>query len=152
MKIAIAADDAGRELKDVIKAKLVADGYEVEDFGLTESQPTADYPEYALPAAEAVASGDCRFGVLVCGTGIGMSMCANKVKGVRCALVGDCFSAEATRLHNDANMIALGGRVTGSGLALKMVDIFLTTEFSGAERHERRINKISDIEKKYFKA
>ena len=152
MKIAMAADDAGRELKDIIKAKLMADGYEVADFGLDKSEPTADYPDYALPAAEAVAGGDCRYGILVCGTGIGMSLCANKVRGIRCANVADCFSAAATRLHNDANMIALGGRVIGSGLALKIVETFLNTEFSGAERHERRINKIADIEKKYFKA
>lgn len=152
MKIAIAADDAGRELKDIIKAKLIGDGHEVMDFGLDKADRAADYPDYALPAAEAVAGGDCRFGVLVCGTGIGMSLCANKVKGIRCACVGDCFSAEATRLHNDANMIALGGRVVGSGLALKIVDTFLTTEFSGAERHARRIGKITAIENKYFKA
>ena len=152
MKIAMAADDAGRELKNIIKQKLTEEGYEIADFGLDKAEPTADYPDYALPAAEAVASGDCRFGILVCGTGIGMSLCANKVRGVRCANVSDCFSAEATRLHNDANMIALGGRVVGSGLALKIVEAFLNTEFSGVERHERRINKIADIEKKYFKA
>lgn len=148
-KIALAADDAGRELKDIIKVHLEEEGYEVADFGLHSSQPSADYPDYALPASEAVASGECGFGVLVCGTGIGMSLCANKVPGIRCAHLTDCFSAEATRLHNDANMIALGARVVGSGLALKLVDIFLSTPFSGAERHERRINKIADIERKY---
>lgn len=152
MKIAMAADDAGRELKDLIKAELTAKGYEVQDFGLHEPCRTADYPDYALPATEAVASGDCTFGILVCGTGIGMSMCANKVKGIRCAHVTDCFSAEATRLHNDANMLALGARVTGAGLALKIVDLFLTTAYSGAERHTRRIGKITAIEDKYFKA
>ncbi len=151
MKIALAADDAGRELKDAIKADLVKKGYEVEDFGLSEVMPTADYPDYAFPAAEAVARGECRFGILVCGTGIGMSMCANKVKGVRCAHVTDCFSAEATRLHNDANILALGARVTGIGLAMKITDIFLNTEFSGAERHMRRINKITAKEKANFK-
>lgn len=145
MKIAIAADDAGRELKDIIKADLIAKGYEIEDFGLTEHQPTADYPDYAEPACRAVAEGRCERGILVCGTGIGMSMCANRVPGIRCAHLTDCFSAEATRLHNDANVIALGGRVTGPGLALKIVDIFLNTPFSNAERHVRRIKKMEAI-------
>lgn len=145
MKIAMAADDAGRELKDIIKADLIAKGYEIEDFGLTEHQPTADYPDYAEPACRAVADGRCERGILVCGTGIGMSMCANRVPGIRCAHLTDCFSAEATRLHNDANVIALGGRVTGPGLALKIVDIFLNTPFSNAERHVRRIKKMEAI-------
>ena len=145
MKIAMAADDAGRELKDIIKAGLIAKGYEIEDFGLTEHQPTADYPDYAEPACRAVAEGRCERGILVCGTGIGMSMCANRVPGIRCAHLTDCFSAEATRLHNDANVIALGGRVTGPGLALKIVDIFLKTPFSNAERHVRRIKKMEAI-------
>ena len=145
MKIAMAADDAGRELKDIIKADLIAKGYEIEDFGLTEHQPIADYPDYAEPACRAVAEGRCERGILVCGTGIGMSMCANRVPGIRCAHLTDCFSAEATRLHNDANVIALGGRVTGPGLALKIVDIFLNTPFSNAERHVRRIKKMEAI-------
>ena len=145
MKIAMAADDAGRELKDIIKADLIAKGYEIEDFGLTEHQPTADYPDYAEPACRAVADGRCERGILVCGTGIGMSMCANRVPGIRCAHLTDCFSAEATRLHNDANVIALGGRVTGPGLALKIVDIFLNTPFSNAERHVRRIKTTEAI-------
>lgn len=145
MKIAMAADDAGRELKDIIKADLIAKGYEIEDFGLTEHQPTADYPDYAEPACRAVAEGRCERGILICGTGIGMSMCANRVPGIRCAHLTDCFSAEATRLHNDANVIALGGRVTGPGLALKIVDIFLNTPFSNAERHVRRIKKMEAI-------
>ena len=145
MKIAMAADDAGRELKDIIKADLIAKGYEIEDFGLTEHQPTADYPDYAEPACRAVAEGRCERGILVCGTGIGMSMCANRVPGIRCAHLTDCFSAEATRLHNDANVIALGGRVTGPGLALKIVDIFLNPPFSNAERHVRRIKKMEAI-------
>lgn len=149
MKIALGADDAGRELKDTIKAELEKEGYETVDFGLYAPERTADYPDYALPASEAVANGECDFGILVCGTGIGMSMCANKVKGIRCAHVTDCFSAEATRLHNDANVLALGARVTGEGLALKIVKTFLETPYSGAERHTRRINKIAAIEKKY---
>ena len=145
MKIAMAADDAGRELKDIIKADLIAKGYEIEDFGLTEHQPTADYPDYAEPACRGDAEGRCERGILECGTGIGMSMCANRVPGIRCAHLTDCFSAEATRLHNDANVIALGGRVTGPGLALKIVDIFLNTPFSNAERHVRRIKKMEAI-------
>lgn len=148
MKIAIGSDDAGRELKETIKAELIKDGYEVKDFGLSEVNPTADYPDYAIPASEAVANGECKFGILICGTGIGMSMCANKVKGIRCAHLTDCFSAEATRLHNDANMMALGARVTGVGLALKIVKTFLSTDYSGAERHTRRINKMMSIENK----
>ena len=121
-------------------------GHETGDFGLSEIDPPADYPDYVFPASEAVASGDCDCGILVCGTGIGMSICANKVKGVRCAHVTDCFSAEATRQHNDANMLALGARVTGEGLALKITDIFLSTPYSGAERHTRRISKITAYE------
>lgn len=149
MKIALGADNAGRQLKDEIKKHLEEKGYEIADFGLCSDDPAADYPDYAVPASEAVASGECAFGVLVCGTGIGMSICANKVKGIRCANVHDCFSAEATRQHNDANMLALGARVTGVGLALKITDIFLGTEYSGAERHTRRINKITATEEKY---
>ena len=127
MKVSIACDDAGRELKEIIKTELNKDGYEVVDFGLTEPNRTADYPDYALPAIEAVANGECEYGVLVCGTGIGMSMCANKVPGIRCAHVTDCFSAEATRLHNDANMIALGARITGQSLAIKIIKTFFST-------------------------
>ena len=149
MKIALASDYAGRQLKDAIVRHVEAAGHETVDFGLSEDDSTADYPDYALPAAEAVAEGKCDTGILVCGTGIGMSICANKVRGIRCACVADCFSAEATRLHNDANVLALGARVTGEGLALKIVDIFLTTPYSGAERHTRRINKIKAIEEKY---
>ncbi len=149
MKIALAADDAGRLLKDAIKKHVEEAGYETVDFGLYEENRAADYPDYALPASEAVVRGECDFGILVCGTGIGMSICANKVRGVRCAHASDCFSAEATRLHNDANMLALGARVIGEGLAFKIVDIFLSTPYSGAERHTRRINKISAIEAEY---
>lgn len=152
MKIALAADNAGRQLKDVIKKHLEEKGYETEDYGLDHEEPSADYPDYALPASEAVASGKCDMGVLVCGTGIGMSMCANKVPGVRCALASDCFSAEATRQHNDANVLALGARVTGEGLALMIVDIFVSTPFSGAERHQRRIDKVGAIESKYARS
>lgn len=104
----------------------------------------ADYPIYGKKVAEAVAGGECGQGILICGTGIGISIAANKVKGIRAALCTDCFSAEATRMHNDANILAMGGRVMGPGLALKIVDTFLETPFSGEERHVRRVNMIED--------
>ena len=103
-----------------------------------------DYPVYGKLVGHAVADGECEKGILICGTGIGISMAANKIKGVRAALCSDCFSAEATRLHNDANILAMGGRVVGTGLALKIVDTFLNTEFSGAERHIARIRQIEE--------
>ena len=140
-KIALAADDAGRELKDIIKAHLEEEGYEVADFGLHSSQPSADYPDYALPASEAVASGECGFGVLVCGTGIGMSMCANRVPGIRCAHLTDCFSAEATRLHNDANVIVFPARFITNDEAVQMLEAFFSASFEGG-RHEGRIAKM----------
>lgn len=149
MKIAIAVDHAGLELKKAVMTYLAEKSFEVIDFGLTEEAPAADYPDFALKASESVAKGECELGILICGTGIGMSITANKVRGIRCAVCCDCFSAEATRLHNDANMIALGSRVTGEGHAVKILDTFLSTGFSGAERHQRRIDKITDIEKKY---
>lgn len=139
--IAIACDHGGFELKKEIMAHLEARGLAYKDFG-TYDGGSCDYPDYGKPAAEAVAAGECDRGILICGTGIGMSLAANKVKGVRCALCGDCFSAEATRQHNDANMLALGARVVGPGLALMIVDIFLDTPFSGDSRHVRRISKI----------
>lgn len=151
MKVALAVDHAGLALKGAVAEYLAGKGIETVDFGLLTEDAAADYPDYGLPAAEAVASGECDLGVLICGTGIGMSICANKVKGIRCAACCDCFSAEATRLHNDANMLALGARVTGDGLAIKILDTFISTKYSGAERHTRRINKIAEIEKKYFK-
>ena len=124
-----------------MKAHLEERGLEYKDFG-TYSDASCDYPEYAKAAANAVASGECEKGIVICGTGIGVSITANKIKGIRCALCGDCFSAQATREHNDANMLALGARVTGPGLALKIADIFLDTPFSNEERHIRRIGMI----------
>ena len=143
MKISLGCDHGGLELKETIKAHLLDRGFEVEDFG-TYSKDSCDYPDFARPAAEAVASGACERGILVCTTGIGVSITANKIRGIRAALCGDCFSAEATRLHNDANVLTLGARVTGAGLALKIVDTFLDTPFSGDERHVRRISMIED--------
>lgn len=139
--IAIASDHGGFELKKEIMAHLRERGLEYKDFG-TYDGASCDYPDFGRPAAVAVAKGECEKGILICGTGIGMSLVANKVEGIRCALCGDCFSAEATRQHNDANMLALGARVTGAGLALMIVDTFLDTPFSNDPRHIRRISKI----------
>ncbi len=147
MKIAIGSDHGGYVLKEFIKNHLQEKGFNIKDFG-TDSTASTDYPDYARAVAEAVASGDFNKGILICGTGIGMSMAANKVPGIRCALVGDCFSAKATREHNDANIIALGERVTGQGLALEIVHMWLNAEFEGG-RHQKRVDKISEIEKKY---
>ena len=141
--LAIGCDHGGYELKQEILKYLEKEGYEVKDFGCF-STAAVDYPEIGHAGAHAVADGVCEKGILICGTGIGISIAANKVKGIRAALCGDCFSAEATRLHNDANILALGGRVTGPGLAVKIVDTFLHTEFSGEERHARRISMIEE--------
>lgn len=145
--IAIACDHAAVKLKKAVIAHLEKKGYEVKDFGCYTSE-AVDYPDYAYAVATAVAGGECEKGVLICGTGIGMSISANKVKGVRCALCGDTFSARATREHNDANILALGERVVGEGLALEITDVFFGTEFSGEERHARRIAGIKAIEEK----
>jgi len=142
--IALGCDHGGYALMQEIKAHLDELGLEYRDFG-TYSPDSCDYPVFARAAAEAVASGECTRGILVCGTGIGISIAANKVKGIRAALCSDCFSAEMTRRHNDANMLALGARVLGGGLALKIVDTFLNTGFDGG-RHQRRIDLIADIE------
>ncbi len=139
--IALGCDHGGYQLMQEMKAHLEERGLEYKDFG-TYSDASCDYPEYAKAAANAVASGECEKGIVICGTGIGVSITANKIKGIRCALCGDCFSAQATREHNDANMLALGARVTGPGLALKIADIFLDTPFSDEERHIRRIGMI----------
>lgn len=139
--IALGCDHGGYGLMQEVKAHLEKRGLEYKDFG-TYSDKSCDYPEYAKAAARAVASGECEKGIVICGTGIGVSITANKIKGIRCALCGDCFSAQATREHNDANMLAMGARVTGPGLALKITDIFLDTPFSDEERHIRRIGMI----------
>ena len=141
--IAIGSDHRGFELKKEVMAHLDARGLEYKDFG-TYSDASCDYPVYGKAVAKAVASGECERGIIICGTGIGISIAANKVHGIRAALCGDCFSAEATRQHNDANVLALGARVVGPGLALKIVDTFLDTPFSNGERHIRRIEMIED--------
>lgn len=141
--IALGSDHGGYELKQEIISHLESKGIPYRDYGSFSPEP-ADYPEYAHIVAHAVVNGECEKGILICGTGIGISIAANKVKGIRAAVCTDCFTAEATRLHNDANILALGGRVVGSGLALKIVDTFLDTPFSGEERHSRRISKIEE--------
>ncbi len=142
--IALGADHGGYELKESIKKHLDEKGIAYFDFG-TCSGEAVDYPVIAEKVARAVASGEYEKAVLCCGTGIGISMAANKVKGIRCACCSDYFSAYYTRLHNDANILAMGGRVVGAGLACMMVDVFLTTEFEGG-RHQRRIDMITAIE------
>ena len=142
--IAIGSDHGGYRLKEEIKAHLTKRGLEFEDFGCF-SEESCDYPEIGHAVAHAIADGKFERGILICGTGIGISISANKVPGIRAALYTDCFTAEATRLHNDANILALGGRVVGGGLALKIVDTFLDTPFSNEERHIRRIGKIEDV-------
>ncbi len=142
--IAIACDHGGYELKLEILKYLEQEKIPYQDFG-TDSTEAVDYPVYARKVTAAIRSGQCDRGILICGTGIGISIAANREPGIRAALCSDCFSAEATRLHNDANILAMGGRVVGPGLAVKIVDTFLHTEFSGAERHQRRINLIDEI-------
>ena len=141
--IAIGSDHGGFELKREIMAHLEKRGFAYKDFG-TYTSDSCDYPVYGRLVAKAVASGEYERGIIICGTGIGISITANKIPGIRAALCTDCFCAEATRLHNDANILALGGRVVGPGLALKIVDTFLDTPFSGDERHKRRISMIED--------
>ncbi|MDD6090589.1 MAG: ribose 5-phosphate isomerase B [Candidatus Limivicinus sp.] len=139
--IAIGCDHGGFKLKQAVMKHLEERGLEYKDYG-TYSDESCDYPVYGKAVANAVASGECDRGIIICGTGIGISIAANKIRGIRAALCGDCFSAEATRLHNDANILAMGARVVGEGLALKIVDIFLDTPFSGDERHRRRISML----------
>ncbi len=141
--IAIACDHGGYELKQEILAYLEKNGLEYTDYGC-DSTDSVDYPEYARKVGRAIQEKKAEKGILICGTGIGISITANKMKGIRAALCTDCFMAEATRLHNDANILALGGRVVGPGLAVKIVDTFLNTPFSNEERHQRRIDKIEE--------
>lgn len=142
--LAIGSDHGGFALKQEIIKHLDEKGIAYKDFG-TWSEESVDYPVYGEAVGKAVASGEYERGIVICGTGIGISIAANKVKGVRAALCGDCYSAEYTRRHNNANVLALGGRVTGPGLACKIVDTFLESEFEGG-RHARRIEEITDIE------
>lgn len=144
MKIALGSDHAGLQLKNEIIRHLSGKGYALEDFG-TYMENSCDYPDYAELVASDVVKGSSDLGILICGTGIGISIAANKVNGIRAALCGDTFSAHASREHNDANILALGARVTGTGLALDIVDTFLSAQFLHG-RHQKRIEKISKLE------
>ena len=141
--IALGCDQGGFELKQEVIKHLKERGLEFKDYGSNDEQ-SVDYPEYAKKVAKAILDGECEKGILICGTGIGISIAANRFEGIRAALCTDCFMAEATRLHNDANILAMGGRVIGAGLALKIVDTFLDTPFSNEERHIRRIKAIEN--------
>ena len=143
--IALACDHGGFELMAEIKAFLDAGGFDYKDFG-TFSAESCDYPDYAAAAAHAVLSGECDRGILICGTGVGMSIAANKVPGIRAALCTDCYMAEMTRRHNDANVLVLGGRVVGAGLACKIAGVFLSTCFEGGGRHSRRVGLLNDLD------
>lgn len=146
MNISIGCDHGALALKNKILAHLTAQGHEVKDFG-TYTSDSCDYPDFAAAAARAVASGECQRGIVLCTTGIGVSISANKIKGVRCALLTDTWTAKMTRLHNDTNMMALGAGVVGENLALEIVDTWLSTDFSGEARHQRRIDKVMELEK-----
>ena len=146
MKIAIGCDHGALELKNALLPHLQSKGYEPVDFG-TYTSESCDYPEFAAAAAKAVACGSCERGIVLCTTGIGVSICANKVDGIRCALLSDVKSAELTRLHNDTNMMAIGAAMVSQELAFQIVDIWLETAFSGEPRHQRRIDKMMDLEK-----
>lgn len=139
--IAIASDHGGYALKEKVKAFLEKKGLEYKDFGCYDTS-SCDYPDFVKPAAKAVAAGECEKGILICTTGIGVSICANKVPGIRCALCSDTVSARLTREHNNANMVAIGAGVIGEFVALEIIDIFLSTEFSNDARHIRRIEKL----------
>ena len=145
MKIAIGCDHGALDLKVLVVKHLEEKGYEVQDFG-TYTPASCDYPEFAAAAAKAVASGECEKGIVLCTTGIGVSITANKVKGIRCALLSDLMSARLTREHNDTNMMAIGAGVVGTKLALEIVDTWLETEFSHDARHQRRIDKMMAVE------
>lgn len=146
MKIAIGCDHGALDLKNTLIAHLKEKGYEVKDFG-TYTKDSCDYPDFAAPAARAVASGECDRGIVLCTTGIGVSITANKIPGIRCALLSDKMSARLTREHNDTNMMAMGAGVVGEMLALEIADTWLGTEFSHADRHQRRIDKVMALEK-----
>ena len=150
MKIAIACDHGGLSLKNAMADYVKTLGQEVKDFG-TYTTDSCDYPDFAAAAAEAVASGECQRGIVVCSSGIGVSIVANKVPGIRCAHCHDLYCAKYTRLHNDANMIAFGEKVVGVGMMQELVYTFLTTEYEGGERHDRRLAKIKAVEEKYNK-
>lgn len=150
MKIGLGCDHGGYNLKLEIIKHLEAKGIECVDYGTNSADESVDYPIYGQKVAEAVIAKEVDYGIVCCGTGIGISLAANKVPGIRCAVVSDVFSAKMSKAHNNANMLALGERVLGKGLALELVDAWINTEFEG-DRHLRRVNLIGDIEKKYNK-
>lgn len=141
--IAIGCDHGGFDLKEKVKNHLIEKGYEVKDMGCYDKN-ACDYPVYGKAVAKSVAEGTCEKGIVICTTGIGISIAANKVKGVRAALCGDSTTARMTRLHNDSNVLAMGAGIVGENLAMDIVDVFMTTEFSGVERHQRRVDLIED--------
>ena len=145
MKIAIACDHGALDLKNLLVTHLEKKGFQVQDFG-THTLDSCDYPDFAAPAAQAVAAGQCDKGIVLCTTGIGVSITANKIKGIRCALLSDVMSARMTREHNDTNVMAIGAGVVGQMLALEIADTWLGTAFSGEERHQRRIDKVMALE------
>ena len=145
MKLAIGCDHGALTLKNALVQRLSAQGHEVKDFG-TYTADSCDYPDFAAPAARAVASGECEKGIVLCTTGIGVSITANEIPGIRCALLSDVISARMTREHNDTNMMALGAGVVGQTLAFQIVDTWLSTPFSQGERHQRRIDKMMALE------
>lgn len=146
MRVAIGADHGGFELKEEIKTHLQGSGVEVIDLG-THSTASVDYPRYGVAVGQAILKGEADLGIVVCGTGLGISMAANKIPGIRAAVCTETFSARMTREHNNANVLALGARVIGPGLALDIVDIFLKTQYSGDERHARRVKLMDDLER-----
>ena len=146
LKIALGCDHAGFDLKEEIKDELTKQGYLITDFG-THSTQSVDYPDYGIKASEAVSRGECEYGIIICGSGIGISICANKVKGIRAALVCDEERASLARMHNDANVLAMGARFTDMHAAKKIVNTFLTTPFE-EQRHEKRVKKITEYESK----
>jgi len=147
MKIALGCDHGGLELKNAVIAHLQGKGIETQDFG-AYSDEASDYSDYAEAVCSAVIDKKADLGILICGTGVGMSVAANKISGIRCALLGNVFTAKATRSHNDANVMSMGARVTGVGLALEIVDAYIDTPFSNETRHINRINKVADLEKR----
>ena len=152
MKIAVANDHGGINLKNAVIKHLTKKGIECVDYGYQPGgEPNPDYADFAIPACQSILDGDCDLGILICGTGIGMSIIANKIKGIRCGHCHDTFSARMTRNHNHANVIAFGERCIGEGLALDIVDAFLGAEPTDEERHVRRVGKIKDLENKNFK-
>lgn len=146
MKVSLGCDHGGYELKEAVKKHLEETGVEYIDCG-TYSLDSVDYPDYAEAACKKIQDGECELGLIFCSTGIGISIAANKMKGIRCCVCSDTYSAKYTRMHNNANVLSLGGKVVGPGLACEMVDLFLNTEFEGG-RHQRRVDKITALEEK----